>query len=71
MLSISDEEGLVCRACESLRREKIIAVPTDTIYGLAGLAQCNVAVNSLYAMKGRENNNPISICVGDVDDVYK
>ena len=33
---------------------KVIAVPTDTIYGIAGLAQNSEAVNRIYQIKGKE-----------------
>jgi tRNA threonylcarbamoyl adenosine modification protein (Sua5/YciO/YrdC/YwlC family) len=61
----------ICIACECLKTGKIIAVPTDTIYGIAGLAQNTSAVNRIYQIKNRQNLNPISICVGDVKDVYR
>ncbi len=32
---------------------KVIAVPTDTIYGIAGLAQNSEAVNRIYQIKGK------------------
>ncbi|XP_011501887.1 PREDICTED: yrdC domain-containing protein, mitochondrial [Ceratosolen solmsi marchali] len=49
--------------------EKIIALPTDTIYGLAGLAQSNTAIHNLYDIKKRDLNKPLAICLGDVKDI--
>ena len=58
-------------AYESLKSHNIIAVPTDTIYGVAGLAQSTQAVRNLYNLKRRDHHKPISISVGDLEDVKK
>lgn len=48
-------------AAELLRKGKIIAIPTDTIYGLAGLAQNDEAIERLYEIKKRDANKPLAI----------
>ena len=58
-------------ACEHLAGGRIIAIPTDTIYGIAGLAQSTDAVKKLYEIKGRSFEKPISISVGDVNEVCR
>merc|ERR1719209_2166575 len=58
-------------AAEALASGEIIAVPTDTIYGLAALVQSKTAVERLYNIKGRQPTKPIAICVGEVEDVQK
>ncbi|XP_074093651.1 threonyl-carbamoyl synthesis 1 [Cotesia typhae] len=52
-----------------LREKKIIAVPTDTIYGLATLAQDTECVEKLYEIKGRDKNKPFAIAVNSVKDI--
>ena len=49
----------------------MIAVPTDTIYGIAAYAQSTDSINRIYDIKKRNYNKPIAICVGEVDDVYR
>lgn len=61
----------VAEAASSLKKGNIIALPTDTIYGIAALAQSTVAVQKLYEIKGRHQEKPIAICVGSVEDVFK
>ena len=58
-------------ACDSLKNGDLIAVPTDTVYGIACLAQNQNAVERIYALKGRNSNKPIAISVGDVADIYR
>ena len=69
MFIISEWNEAVISACEQLKNNKVIAVPTDTIYGIAGLAQSNEAVRRIYDIKGRASTKPVAICVGDVQDV--
>eukprot|EP01134_Creolimax_fragrantissima_P004029 CFRG4029T1 len=58
--------------CEkALTNNDIIALPTDTIYGVATRAQSSAAVRKLYDLKGRNFFKPIAICVANVDDVKK
>lgn len=49
----------------------MIAIPTDTIYGVAALAQSTEAVTKLYEIKRRHEEKPVAICVGNLEDVYK
>lgn len=57
-------------AAEALRAGKVIAMPTDTIYGLAAIAQNNEAVSRLYGIKGRDAATPIAVCVARVEDMF-
>lgn len=49
----------------------VIAVPTDTLYGLACSAFCDEAISRLYAVKQRSAASPLAICVADISDIYK
>ena len=56
-------------AAETLKAGKIIAVPTDTLYGLAAAASDSSAIRSIYALKQRKDTKPLAICVADVEDI--
>lgn len=64
MISISD-------AVRVLRAGGVIAIPTETVYGLAVNALDAQAVATLFAIKGRPDKKPISIQVGRKSDVVK
>lgn len=49
----------------------LVALPTDTVYGVACLAQDSGAVRSIYSLKGRNGEKPLAICLGDVDRLYR
>lgn len=68
-LSQGAEEAILERAKQQLERGGVVAVPTDTIYGVAALAQNTAGVSKLYEIKKRDAGKPIAICVGDVSDI--
>ena len=47
----------------------VAAIPTDTVYGLASLANSAEAVGELVALKGREQRQPIAVLVDSVQAV--
>lgn len=48
-----------------------MALPTDTIYGVACLAQDSRAVRAVYSLKGRDGTKPLAICLAGVEHVYR
>ncbi|NXN99045.1 YRDC protein, partial [Rhinopomastus cyanomelas] len=61
----------VAAAANALRAGGLVALPTDTVYGVACLAQDAAAVRSIYSLKGRRSGKPLAICLGDVDGLYR
>lgn len=59
------------KAAEFLKNGHVIAVPTDTIYGLACSANCPEAIKKLYTIKGRDSAKPVAICVTYIEDLRK
>ncbi|MEI7925563.1 MAG: L-threonylcarbamoyladenylate synthase [Chloroflexota bacterium] len=47
----------------------VVAIPTDTVYGLAALATSVEAVGALIDLKGREQQQPIAVLVDSVEAV--
>ncbi|KAM7341872.1 threonyl-carbamoyl synthesis 1 [Cochliomyia hominivorax] len=54
-----------------LRSGNVIALPTDTVYGLACDANNEKAIQNLYNIKGRDFHKPVAICVKDLADLRK
>jgi L-threonylcarbamoyladenylate synthase len=57
----------VCRAAELLRSGGVVALPTETVYGLAANAFDPEAVSKIYEMKDRPAHNPIIVHVASVE----
>jgi len=52
---------------ECLKKGSLVALPTETVYGLAGDACNDAAVDAIYATKGRPPHNPLIAHVSDMD----
>ena len=50
---------------------KVIAIKTDTVYGLVCNALDELAVNNIYKIKHRESKKPLSIFVKSIEEVDK
>ncbi|XP_023316745.1 yrdC domain-containing protein, mitochondrial-like, partial [Trichogramma pretiosum] len=51
------------------RHEKIIALPADTIYGIAGLVENEQSISKLYEIKQRDSKKPLAICLSKPDEI--
>jgi L-threonylcarbamoyladenylate synthase len=56
----------IAAAVAVLRAGGLVAVPTETVYGLAARADDGGAVAGIYAAKGRPSFNPLIVHVADV-----
>jgi L-threonylcarbamoyladenylate synthase len=53
----------IARAADLLRGGGLVAVPTETVYGLAARADSEAAVAAIYRAKGRPEFNPLIVHV--------
>jgi L-threonylcarbamoyladenylate synthase len=60
-------DAAVKRAAELLRCGEVVALPTETVYGLAANALNERAVAKIFRIKGRPANNPIIVHVANVE----
>jgi len=44
-----------------LKSGKVVAVPTETVYGLAACLNCPEAIAKIFSLKGRPENNPLIV----------
>ena len=58
-------------AVKCLKSGGIVAIPTDTVYGLGADPFNPEAVQKLYTFKGRPDGKPIPLVLSSVDDVYR
>jgi L-threonylcarbamoyladenylate synthase len=62
---VSANPQSIARAAASLRAGKLVAFPTETVYGLGGDATSDRAVAAIYAAKGRPQFNPLIVHVAE------
>jgi L-threonylcarbamoyladenylate synthase len=57
----------VRRASDLLRRGEVVALPTETVYGLAANALDEAAVEKIFRIKGRPAHNPVIVHVASLE----
>ena len=64
---LTDSPADLARAAELLRSGEIVALPTETVYGLAADALNEAAVHKVFEAKGRPFLDPLIVHVPDLD----
>src|SRR5580700_7571885 len=54
-----------------LKNDGLVALPTETVYGLAGNARSALAVSRIYQAKNRPQDNPLIWHVHDLPSALK
>ncbi|WEG14874.1 L-threonylcarbamoyladenylate synthase [Pullulanibacillus sp. KACC 23026] len=52
-------------AADLLKKEEVVAFPTETVYGLGANAYSSEAVQKIYEAKGRPSDNPLIIHIAE------
>ena len=64
----ADKEGIE-QAAKILKKGGIVAIPTETVYGLAASAYDENAVKKVFSAKGRPQDNPLIVHIADIDSL--
>jgi L-threonylcarbamoyladenylate synthase len=66
-----DHSESIQRALETLHKGRLVAFPTETVYGLGALAFDGKAIESIYLAKDRPVEKAIPVLIGDATDLEK
>lgn len=58
-------------AVQLLRQGEIVAVPTETVYGLAGDSTNSISIKKIFKAKGRPSDNPLIVHISDMEMLKK
>ena len=58
-------------AIELLNAGGVVAVPTDTVYGLAARVDHEEAVSTLFTLKRRPTSTPLPVLVDSINQIYR
>ena len=65
---LTADAGSIALAGRILREGGIVAIPTETVYGLAGNALDPGATAKIYAAKGRPSDNPLIVHIQAMEE---
>lgn len=66
---LPDEE--IRRAVEAIRQGGVIAVPTETFYGLAADPENEMALRAVFALKQRPQHKPILLLISQLEQLQQ
>jgi L-threonylcarbamoyladenylate synthase len=66
---VSPEAEAIAMASDAVRAGRIVAIPTDTLYGLAADPFNVEAVARIYQLKGRGSDRALPLVAADVDQI--
>lgn len=66
-----NERDIVRLAAQSLADGKLVAFPTETVYGIAADARSESAVARLLSIKGRRPGQPLTLAVKSVEEAME
>ncbi len=62
-----DYNSAVNKAAQILKNGGIVAIPTETVYGLAASAYNENAINKVFVAKGRPQDNPLIVHISSME----
>ena len=62
-LLLPANEESIAQAARLMAQGEIVAIPTETVYGIAGSAFDGAAVKKIFEAKGRPQDNPLIVHV--------
>lgn len=66
---LSSKKQDIDLAAKLLNNGGVVAIPTETVYGLAANALDSKAVEKIFVAKGRPMDNPLIVHVANIDDI--
>lgn len=57
------------QAIALLKNGQVVAIPTETVYGLAADATNDAAIRQIFSIKQRPMNNPLIVHIADISEV--
>jgi L-threonylcarbamoyladenylate synthase len=58
-------------AIELLNNDEVVALPTETVYGLAAKIDSQIAIEKVFAAKERPLNHPLIVHIANTNDIYR
>lgn len=67
----ADDEGAISQASKILKNGGLVAIPTETVYGLAANALDGEAVGRIFIAKGRPQDNPLIVHIANLEEMKR
>lgn len=68
---LSTNYSQISQAAQLLKKNEVVAFPTETVYGLGANAMNTEAVMKIYEAKGRPSDNPLIVHISKIEDLRR
>ena len=68
---MKNEDSNIKKTIKYLNNDECVAIPTETVYGLAANAYSKKAVSKIFKLKKRPNNNPLIVHYHNINQLKK
>jgi L-threonylcarbamoyladenylate synthase len=69
MTAAMPDQAAIAAAAQALEQGRLVAFPTETVYGLGADAENPAAIAAIYAAKGRPSNHPVIVHLAPGADI--
>ena len=69
LITEKDGEKGLDEAARLLKNGELVAIPTETVYGLAANALDGNAVKNIFVAKGRPQDNPLIVHIAEIGEI--
>lgn len=69
--AITQKSIAISKAAEIIKNGGVVAIPTETVYGLAAAADNDEAIKNVFLAKGRPQDNPLIVHISESDELEK
>ena len=68
---LTADDNSIALAAEYIRNGELVAIPTETVYGLAANGLDEIAVPKIFKAKGRPQDNPLILHIAEFSMMYE
>jgi L-threonylcarbamoyladenylate synthase len=70
-IKTKNDKKKILEAVKILKNNELVAIPTETVYGLAGNALSSSTIKKIFKAKGRPSDNPLIVHIAEKEDLKK
>ena len=66
----ASDDSTMNLAVQTLANGGLVAIPTETVYGLSAAISNEDAIAKIFVVKGRPNNHPLIVHIANIDELH-
>ena len=70
-IALASNPATMALAVQTLKNSGLVAIPTETVYGLGAAINDEVAIAKIFAVKGRPQDHPLIVHVANIEQLHE